>query len=195
MSNLTVQDVYTVGASYWLRQRQDKTGPNISAICDDTGLSREIVKRCIEDLKTNHPEWLAEYKETVEAEARKELASEAVTRIRNEFYRMGYEFLRQTRRPLLALHKHCLEAATSNKQLDEAEFQALKIKQYERTASLRALDKILKIVEGLESAVNPKAAPVFNNQNFQLSPEEKKTRFLRLEALEPLPEKHANNGS
>lgn len=186
MSNLTEQDVLTIGAAYHLRQRIDQSGPNISAICRDTGLSREVVKCAIEDLQTNHKDWLAEYGEMVMAEAKKELVSEEVTRLRSKMSNFANVVLDRTRDSFLKLHKDCQEAALNGGTKTEEEFQALKIKQFERNASLRVLSQVLGIVERLEAATQPKQGTVIQNTNIQVPTEEKRNRFLKIGKFEPL---------
>lgn len=185
MSEITEQDVLTVGASYHLRQRADNSGPNIAAICRDTGLSREVVKCAIKDLEENHKDWLAEYGELVMAEAKKELVSEEVTRLRSKMSNFANVVLDRTRDSFLKLHNDCQQAALNGGAKSDEEFQALKIKQFERNASLRVLSQLLGIVERLEAATQPKAAPVINNTNIQVPTEEKRNRFMRIGEFEP----------
>jgi len=183
---MTDQDILTVGASYWLRQRADGAGVNVAAVIRDTGLSREQVKQAIFDLEKNHADWLAEYKDLVLAEAKKELVSEEITRLRAKISFFANTVLDRTRDNFLKLHDACQQAALKGKiEKDSDEFQALKIKQYERTASLRVLSQITGFVERLEGAANPKGGLVFTNQNFQIGAEERRNRFLRLEDLQP----------
>lgn len=187
----------TLGAAYWFWQRSDGSGPILSGIMEDTGFSYQRTKAAIADLESNHKDWLADYKKKAEHEARTILVSEEVTRLRRGLSTFAGKVLKSTAADFLKLHEDCRKAALEGTITDpeSGEFQVLKIKQYERGASLRVLSEVMKIVDRLETAAAPKAAPVFNNQNIQIPQEEKRTRFLRLEALEPLEGKGANNGN
>lgn len=183
---MTQQDLLTVAAAYHLRQRTDGKGPNISAICRDTGLGREVVAKAVADLTKNHADWLAEYGEMVMAEARKELVSDEFTRIRAKINRFAGRLIDKTEETFFKLHDACQKAALDGKvKEDSDEFQSLKIKQFERRASLGILKQAISMAQELESATSPKVSPVFNNTNLQIPPDEKKSRFLRLENLQP----------
>lgn len=184
---LTEQDVLTVGASYWLRQRADGSGPVISGLMEDTGLSRDAVKAAVKKLETDHKEWLDDYKAKVEEEARGILVSEEVTRLRRSMANFAGKIVKATKDNFFKLHEQCQNAA-----LDpdihiatEKQFEQLKVKQYERQASLKVVSTILGVVERLEAATQPKAAPVFNNTNIQVPTEQKVNRFLKIGEFEP----------
>jgi len=176
MSNLDTQNILTVGAAYHLRQRADGKGPNVAAIVRDCGLSREVVKQAIGKLETDHKDWLDEYRDLCLSEAKKELVSDEVTRLRSKMSGFANTVLDRTRDNFLKLHDACQQAALKGGTKSEDEFQALKIKQYERTASLRVLSQITGIVERLEAATKfVQGGPIgMQNFNFGLTEEGKK---------------------
>jgi len=181
---VTTQEILTVAAAYHLRKKKDGK-PNISAMSRDTGFSCEVVKDAIHQLETKHQDWLEDYREIVIDEAEKIIASEVFTRIRSKINHFSTKLIDRTEVTFFKLHDDCQKVALAGGTKTEDEFQALKIKQFERRASLGILRMAVGMAQDLESAASPKQAPVFNNTNLQVPLEAKQNRFLRIADLEP----------
>lgn len=181
--SLTTQDILTVGASYWLRQRADGSGPNVSALVRDTGLSRETVKAAVDKLEKDHKDWLAEYGELVIADARKELVSDAFTRIRTRINNFAGRVIDKTEENFFKLHESCMAVALAGKAKNEDEFQALKVKQFERRACLGILRQAVSMAQELESAAKPPQGGPVGSQTFNFGLDENQKKKLG-EAIE-----------
>jgi len=172
---MTDQEILTVGAAYHLRRKKDGK-PNISAISRDTGFSCEVVKDAIHQLETKHQDWLEDYKEIVIDEAEKILASDEFTRIRSKINHFATKLIEKTEKTFFLLHDDCQKVALAGGAKTEEEFQALKIKQFERRASLGILRTAVGMAQDLEAATkSAQNGPIgMQNFNFGLSEEGKK---------------------
>lgn len=172
---LTELDWRTVGASYWLHLREDKT-PIIAAIERDTGLSRKRIEDAIKHLEGEGRAYLDECRELVAKESPRILVNEAIERARLRLVGLAGQVISQSADKLLALNARCQEAAlVAEEEYPDGVPGWLKLMQYETMRGTTFITKFTKAVAEVEAAIKATAPTAIGQQTiaFNLQPEEK----------------------
>lgn len=184
-SNLTEQDILTVGASYWLNQRADGKGVIIAGVMRDTALGRDVVKSAIKELETKHKEWLEEYKTVTESEAIKLLAEEQIIRLRSSLSRSVYQiqsdtmpFVKRINRRLLADVESPDINDAKTKEAQDLYVLKLRIQAVNLDQAIGRVSRLVGIVERLEIATKPITGGPVGSQVFNFGLKEEETKQL-----------------
>lgn|SRR5574341_124509 len=202
---LTEKDIRIIGTAYWLNLVPSEDGKetvNVAGICRDSRKGRTVVENVIKELTTTHRGWLDKIRPLVEAELDKFSVEKQVVRLRNVLAREVALITAETMPIIAELNAEVLAQAqdynvkTSSKQKYDQLVATQKIKGYNCDKAVGRISRLVGIVERLEAAIHPRT-PINNigQQIVAINPEEKRSRFLRMEGLMPLTEANADNGS